>query len=68
MQRICFAVLLTVLSNPASAEAVYYFDLSAEAGSRIVSFEIAARGSERFHPVPIKFSPQSPGETVTVAG
>lgn len=67
MQRICFAVLLTGLSNLASAEAVYYLDLSAEAGGHIVSFEIAARGSGRFHPVPVKVSPQSPGETVTVA-
>lgn len=67
MQRICLAVLLTGLSNLASAEAVYYFDLRAEAGSRIVSFEIAARGSGRFHPVPIKFSPLNPDEIVTVA-
>lgn len=64
MRKIIIAALLIALSNAAFADMVYHIDL-AYADDHITSFEVAARGSDRFHPVPIQI--QGSGDTVTVA-
>ena len=64
MRKIVIATLLALLSNAATADMVYHIDL-AYADAHITSFEVAARGSDRFHPVPIKI--EGIGDTVTVS-
>lgn len=64
MHKTVLAVLLAALSNLAAADVVYQVDL-AYAANRIVSFEVAARGSDRFHPMPIEA--QDARGSVTVA-
>lgn len=64
MCKLVIAMLLATLSNVAFADMIYHIDL-AYADDHITSFEVAARGSDRFHAVPIQV--QSPGDTVTVA-
>ncbi|MBS0582803.1 MAG: hypothetical protein JSS42_06850 [Proteobacteria bacterium] len=66
MHKILLAALLAGLSNVASADVVYHLDLNHPA-IRIVSFEVAPRGSDRFHPVPVRIHAQDPEGTVTVA-
>jgi hypothetical protein len=50
MRKILLFSLLAALSTSAFADVVYYVDLT-NATSRITSFEVAARGSDRFHPM-----------------
>ncbi|MFT3790683.1 MAG: hypothetical protein QM741_06320 [Rudaea sp.] len=64
MRKIVVAMLLAVLSNAAFADVLYHVDL-ARTGARIISFEVAARGSDRFHSVPISIL--GAGDTVTVS-
>ncbi len=65
MRKIVVALLLAVLSNAAMAEMVYEIDLS-DGADRITSFEIAAHGSDRFRPVPIKVLDSGNGVTISV--
>lgn len=64
MHKLVVAVLLAALSNIAAADVVYQIDLAYPA-NRIVSFEVAARGSDRFHAAPIRT--QDSNGSVTVA-
>ena len=64
MHKFVVAVLLAALSNIAAADVVYQIDLAYPA-NRIVSFEVAARGSDRFHAMPIRA--QDSNGSVTVA-
>ncbi|MBS0515206.1 MAG: hypothetical protein JSS16_07020 [Proteobacteria bacterium] len=65
MHKILFAAVLAGLSQAALAGVVYQVDLH-HANRRIVSFEVAARGTDRFHPVPIQIDPRDPDGKVTV--
>lgn len=65
MYRLIIAVLLAALANVAAADVVYQFDL-AYAANRIVSFEMAARGSDRFRAMPIKSQDASGSVTVAI--
>lgn len=66
MHKFFLAALLAGLSNVALADVAYYVDLAATP-SRITSFEIARRGSDRFRPAPIRSQPfGDAGNTTTV--
>ena len=56
MHKILLGALLVGLSNVALADVAYYVDLAATP-SRITSFEMAKRGSDRFHPMSIRGRP-----------
>ena len=65
MRKIVIATLLALLSNAAAADMIYHIDL-AYADANITSFEVAARGTDRFHPVPIKVLDSAGAVTISI--
>jgi hypothetical protein len=67
MRLLVFAALLAAFANSASAGVVYYVDLINTSPSDIVSFKVAAAGTDRFHSILLGDRPlQGGGASATV--
>ncbi len=69
MYKYIFAALFAVgAAAPAFAGTVYYVDIVNTSANDVVSFEVAAAGSGRFHPVLLGKGPlHGGGEAATIA-